>query len=108
MDEQPFVLAFRKRLGCHVLPELVVFKFCGNRIGTRIFHMEFCARSQCTLGHYNVVMKLVDCIQLNDSCVCTEVRGLSDTSSALPRLEAALDVTIVYPEAAHAGQNCFQ
>ena len=69
---------------------------------TQMIHAECCAKPQSTIGHYNVVRKLVDGIQLADSRVHTEVRGLSETSdvrpadiyssSALPGREAALDV----------------
>ena len=118
MNEQTFVLAVRKRLGCHFLAEPVECTLCGKLMDTQMFHAECCAKSQSKIGHYNVVRKLVDGIQLADSRVRTEVRGLSETSdvrpadiftsSALPGREAALDVTIVSAEASHAGQNCLQ
>ena len=62
--------------------------------------------------------KFVDGVFLADSRVRTEVRGLSEesdvrpadiyTNSALPGCDAALDVTVVSPEASHAGQDCLK
>ena len=83
-----------------------------------MFHAECCSIGEATRGHYRVVRKVADGISLADSSVRTEVRGLSGTSdvrpadvytnAALPGRDAALDITIVSPEAAHAGQDCLQ
>ena len=118
MDEQSYILAVRKRLGCQFYAEPVQCKLCGQLLDTRAFHAECCAIGEATKGHYNVVRKVVDGICLADSSVRTEVRGLSEhsdvrpadifTNAALPGREAALDITIVSPEAAHAGQDCLQ
>ena len=118
MNAQAYVLAVRKRLGCQLLAEPVQCHLCGKLMDTRLYHAECCAVGEATIGHYKVCRKLYDGVVLADSRARTETRGLCEasdvrpadiyTSAALPGREAALDVTVVSPEASRAGQDCLQ
>ena len=75
-------------------------------------HAERCAKAECTRGHYAVARAFAEGLELADSSVKLEMRGLTETElrpadiyteAAVPGHHAALDVTIISADAGHAG-----
>jgi hypothetical protein len=74
-------------------------------------HSDLCARAECARGHYVIARSFADGLALADPTVQLEVGGFTDTSqrpadiystAAVSGCSAALDVTVISPEAASA------
>ena len=119
MSEQDYVMAVRVRLGCFLQPSSFLCAECGAIADARGVHCECCAKAERTKGHYLAVRACMSYVLQADPAAQTEVQGLSEaqpdarpadffTNAAVPNRDAAVDISIVSPEAGHAGADCVQ
>ena len=117
LPERDFALALQLRLGAHIVADSFLCPECGQPVDTKLAHSTCCAKAERTRGHNAVARVLFDRFVEVDRACSLEVRGLSEsepgarpadllTQAAVPNREAALDVTIVSPEAGGAGADC--
>ena len=112
---QEFCVAVRLRIGADVVEPGTPCKCCGAPMDARGLHASRCAPGDSTRGHNRVANTLHCLASLSDSSSSVEPRGLvasrpalrpADvlTSAAFARA-AALDVSIVSPDAVGAGSD---
>ena len=117
LREDDYSLCLQLRLGASVVPDSYECPECGGLVDCRLSHSTCCAKAERTKGHYAVVRAVFERMREVDSGASLEQRGLVEaepgarpgdifTTAAVPNREAAVDVTIVSPEAAAAGSDC--
>ena len=114
-----FLLAVRLRLGAPCVEAGTQCCRCGAALGPTLTHAHCCALPEATKGHYNVRDAVLPLAHLADSSTAVEAPGLIPSapalrptdllvSAAIPGRLAALDIGIISPDAAHAGDDCCQ
>ena len=108
-----FCVAVRLRIGADVTRAGTPCKCCGEPLDARCLHALRCAPGESTRGHNRVSNTLLGLASLGDSASCAEPRGLVASRPALRPADiltsaafargAALDVSIVSPDAEGAG-----
>ena len=120
LAEKEWLSAVRLRLGAvHVSSEMLCGS-CGKRVlDQQAYHALCCAKGECTKGHNKVRDTLHAGFAASDPGAAIEVEGLvpSDpdlrpadvlTTAARPNEVTAVDVGIIAPHAAGAGDNCVE
>ena len=112
---QEFVVATRLRIGADVVATEQQCRCCGGILDVRGHHALRCASGESTRGHNRVANTLLCLASLSDGTSCAEPRGLIASRPALRPADvlttaafgrgAALDVSIVSPDATGAGSD---
>ena len=114
--EEDYLINMQKRLGAPLLETSLKCSKCRGVVDTEGWHCETCGCSPAaTKGHYGVVGAFVDLFRCSDAGTEVEVSNLIPgskrrpgdivTTAAMPTYRGALDVTVVSPEAGHAGED---
>ena len=112
---QEFIVAVRVRIGADVMAAGQPCRCCGGILDAKGHHAMRCAPGESTRGHNRVANTLLSLASLADGASCAEPRGLVASRPALRPADvlttaafgrgAALDVSIVSPDAAGAGSD---
>ena len=114
LSEDDFLINLQKRVNARIITDDVKCAKCGLQLDAQCWHCETCGSTARTRGHYATVRACVTGFAVGDPSTTTETPGLTRTAmrpadilttSALPGRSAALDVTIVSPEAGSAGTD---
>ena len=113
VQPREFTTAVRLRVGADIIGSEAACACCGKPLDRRCLHALRCAPGESTRGHNWVVNTLADAAALSDNSTKVEPRGLVGSrpslrpadflSSAAFGRPAALDVSIVSPDAEGAG-----
>ena len=110
-----FVAAVRLRIGAAVMAQAQTCRCCRSLMDVKGHHALRCAHGESTRGHNRVANTLLCLASLADGSACAEPRGLIASRPALRPADvlttaafgrgAALDVSIVSPDAGGAGAD---